>query len=378
MNGILSNQLIMKRIFVISIILTSAFFLNACGDEAENGNNVPRERLVPVETITLERAGFDEIVYLTGTVEALDDALVASETSGRVQSIRDRGTMVRQGDVIARIDDSIIRSAFDAAKAQYELAEDAFRRQTALHADSIISTLEYNSALAMRDQARAQLEQVQKQLNDANISAPISGRIEERFVREGELVGPGAPVVRIVNTDRVKLIAGVPERFAGDIREGSRVNVTFRSYSIDDLNARVTFAGNMINPDTRSYPVEIEISNPQRLLKPEMVADLQILRRVVDDSIIIPRSAIVRDEAGPNVFVLREGNGRQTAQLVSITTGITSGALVQVLDGLQDGDEIVTSGQNILNQGDRVNIVQNRRSTVTVDELRVTYNGSFN
>lgn len=378
MNGTFSNQLIMKRIFVLSIILTSAFFLNACGDEAENGNNVPRERLVPVETITLERTGFDEIVYLTGTVEALDDALVASETSGRVQSIRERGTIVRQGDVIAKIDDSIIRSAFDAAKAQYELAEDAFRRQTALHADSIISTLEYNSALAMRDQARAQLEQVQKQLNDANISAPISGRIEERFVREGELVGPGAPVVRIVNTDRVKLVAGVPERFAGDIREGSPVNVTFRSYSIDDLTARVTFAGNMINPDTRSYPVEIEISNPQRLLKPEMVADLQILRRVVDDSIIIPRSAIVRDEAGPNVFVLREGNGRQTAQLVSITTGITSGALVQVLDGLQDGDEIVTSGQNVLNQGDRVNIVQNRRSTVTVDELRVSYNGSFN
>ena len=378
MNGTFSNQLIMKRIFVLSIILTSAFFLNACGDEAENGNNVPRERLVPVETITLERTGFDEIVYLTGTVEALDDALVASETSGRVQSIRDRGTIVRQGDVIARIDDSIIRSAFDAAKAQYELAEDAFRRQTALHADSIISTLEYNSALAMRDQARAQLEQVQKQLNDANITAPIAGRIEERFVREGELVGPGVPVVRIVNTDRVKLLAGVPERFAGDIREGSPVNVKFRSYSIDDRRARVTFAGNMINPDTRSYPVEIEISNPQRLLKPEMVADLQILRRVVDDSIIIPRSAIVRDEAGPNVFVLREGNGRQTAQLVSITTGITSGALVQVLDGLQDGDEIVTSGQNVLNQGDRVNIVQNRRSTVTVDELRVSYNGSFN
>lgn len=378
MNGILSTQLIMKRIFVLSIILTTAFFLNACGDEAENGNNVPRERLVPVETITLERTGFDEIVYLTGTVEALDDALVASETSGRVQSIRERGTVVRQGDVIARIDDSIIRSAFDAAKAQYELAEDSFRRQTALHADSIISTLEYNSALAMRDQAKAQLEQVQKQLNDANITAPITGRIEVRFVKEGELVGPGAPVVRIVNTDRVKLVAGVPERFAGDIREGSPVNVKFRSYNIDDRVARVTFAGNMINPDTRSYPVEIEISNPDRLLKPEMVADLQILRRVVDDAIIIPRSSIVRDEAGPNVFVLRNGNDRQTAQLVSITTGITSGALVQVLDGLQDGDEIVTSGQNVLNQGDRVNIVQNRRSTVTVDELRVSYNGSFN
>jgi membrane fusion protein, multidrug efflux system len=377
----------MKRNYLILVILVSALTMFACEDEANtnsntgagtNSNGQQRERLVPVETITLERSGFDDIAYLTGTVEALEDALIASETSGRVQSIKERGSIVSKDEIIARIDDSIIRSGFEAAQAQFELAEDAFRRQTALHADSIISTLEYNSALAARDQAQAQLDQARKQLRDANIAAPFNGRIEERFVKEGELVGPGAPIARIVNTDRVKLVAGVPERFAGDIREGSLVNVKFRSYNIDDREARVTFAGNMINPDTRSYPVEIEISNPRRMLKPEMVADLQILRRVVDDSIIIPRSAIVRDEEGPNVFVLRNGNnGRQTAQLVSITTGVTSGALVQVLEGLEDGDEVVISGQNILNQGDRVSIVENRRSTVKVEELRVSYNGSF-
>lgn len=369
----------MKRITLTTIILVSAITMYACEDETNTNNSQQRERLVPVETITIERSGFDEIAYMTGTVEALEDATIASETSGRVQSIVERGTFVRKGDIIARIDDAMIRSGFDAAKAQYELAEDSFRRQTALHADSIISTLEYNSALAMRDQARAQFEQAQKQLKDANIEAPFSGRIEERFVKEGELVGPGAPIVRIVNTSRVKLVAGIPERFAGDIREGSLVNVQFRTYNISDRQARVTFAGNMINPDTRSYPVEIEISNPQRVLKPDMVADLQILRRVVDDSIIIPRSSIVRDEAGPNVFVLRDGNnGRQVAQLIPITTGVTSGALVQVLDGIENGDEVVISGQNVLNQGDRVSIINNRRSTVKVDELRVSYNGSFN
>jgi membrane fusion protein, multidrug efflux system len=369
----------MKRIYILLLILVPAFALYSCGDEANTENNQPRERLVPVETITIERTGFDEIAYMTGTVEALEDAVIASEISGRVQSIRERGTMVRKGDIIARIDDAMARAGLDAAQAQFEQAEDAFQRQTALHADSIISTLEYNRALAGRDQARAQLDQARRQFENANISAPFNGRVEERFVREGELVGPGAPIVRVVNTSRVKLVAGIPERFAGDIREGSLVNVRFRSANIGSRDARVNFAGNMINPDTRSYPIEIEISNPQSTLKPEMVADLQILRRVIDDSIVIPRSAIIRDEAGPNVFVLREGNnGRQVAHFVSITTGVTSGALVQVLDGIDDGDEVVVNGHNVLNQGDRVSIVDNSRSTVKVDELRVSQISAVN
>lgn len=349
----------------IFIILISIFFVQ-CGSP-DNGSSGTRDedrriRTVAVETVTMEEDTLEEMIKLNGTVEAFNDAIISSEASGRIHSIASLGQQVNEGDVIARMDDRLLQAQYEAARTGYELAVDTYNRQSVLFADSIISELEYNTIRTQRDQAKAQLEQAQKQLLDTQIEAPFSGRVEERFVKAGELINPGMPVARVVNAGTVNITAGVPERYSADVREGTRVLMSFRAYGDMNREANITFAGNIVDAETRTFPIEIELPNPERTLKPEMVAELQIQRRTIENTLVLPRTAIVRDEYGPNVFVARSENGNSVAEFVPVETGAMTGALVEIIDGLVPGDEVVVSGQRNLNQGDRLEILQTKSS----------------
>lgn len=352
------------RINKTILFITIAAISFACAEiEDENANNNDdRVRQVPVETVTIEVDEFNDFIRLTGVAEAVDDATISAETSGRILSIVNRGEFVERGGVIARLDDRLTRAQYSAAKTNYELAEDTFNRLEALYADSIISTQDFNSARAQRDQAKAQLEQAEKQLQDVHITAPFDGRVEERMIRTGELINPGQPVARLVNTNRVRVKAGIPERYSSDIREGSVANVRFLALGDERRESRVSYAGSVIDPDTRTFTIEVEMSNPENRVKPDMVADLQVQRETLSGVIIIPRTAVIRDEEGISVFVASEENGRKIAELVSISTGPASGAIIQVTEGLNEGDEVVVNGMRNLSVGDHLNVLKSEGS----------------
>ena len=350
-----------KKLF--TILLISSALIAACSnenEEVENGSN--GVRLMPVETITMVSGNFDDYIRLSGTVEAIDDATISSESSGRILSISSRGDQVKRGDVIARLDDRVIRSQYDATKTAYELAEDTFNRLESLYADSIISTQDFRSARAQRDQAKAQLELTNKQLMDSQITAAFDGRVEERFVRVGELVNPGQPVVRLVNTGKVRILAGIPDRFTGEIIEGSEVEIHIAALGNEPILSRITYSGNVIDPDTRTYTIEIELDNTGELIKPEMIVDLQVKRSTLQNVLIIPRTAVLRDEEGTSVFISRVENGIKNAELVDVSTGMSSGPVVQILSGLEEGDEVVVSGMRSLSIGDQLNVIQTETS----------------
>ena len=351
-------------------ILLSAAVMSCDESQNENDQTNDRVRLIPVETINIVSGEFEDYIRLTGTVEAINDAVVSSESSGRILSIANRGDRVARGGILARLDDRVLQAQYEAAKTGFELADDTFNRLEALYADSIISTQDYQSARAQRDQAKAQLDLTEKQLQDSQIEAPFSGRIEERMIRTGELINPGQPVVRLVNTDRVRILSGIPERYSGEITEGSEVVVNLRAVNGNSITSKITYAGNVIDPDTRTYTVEIEVENPGERIKPDMVADLQIRRATLEDVIVIPRTAVLRDEEGVSVFRSREENGRKIAELVNVRTGASSGPLIQIIEGLSDGDEIVVSGMRTLSIGDELNVLQNESSMERAERLR--------
>lgn len=363
----------MKRsLITLSTIIAVSFLAISCNSEAENGmnNGNERARLIPVETITIEMGSFEDFIRLTCTVEALEDALISSETSGRILSIAQRGQSIRKGDVIAQMDDRVIRAQYEAASTMFELADDTFNRLEVLYADSIISTQDFRSAKAQRDQAKAQLDATEKQLRDARLIAPFNGRVEERFIQTGELINPGMPVVRLVNTNRVRIIAGVPESYSGQIKEGSEAIVNFRALNLRDIRSRVSFAANIIDGATRTFLVEIELDNRDELMKPEMVADVRLKRQSIKNAVIIPRTAVIRDESGTNVFIAKEVNGRKEAELRAVTTGMASGSIIQILDGIRDGEEVVVAGISTLSAGDRLNITKNQSAGELISQLQ--------
>lgn len=358
-----------KFINGILLIILSAFLIGACNNGDETGQQ-ERTRLVAVETITMVPDSFEDFIRLTGTVEAFEDAVVSAETQGRILEIADRGASLDEGEIIARLDDRMIQAQYNSAQTAYELAVDNYNRLESLHADTIISTQDFQSARAQRDQARAQLDQAEKQLRDSNIEAPFSGRVEERMVQRGELISPGMPVVRLVNTRDVRILTGIPQRYSGEITEGTPVEIHLRSSSGESIQSTITYAGNVIDPDTRTFTAEIELRNQDRLLKPEMVVDLRVKLDTLEDAMIIPRTAVVRNEDGVSVFKAVENDGNKRAHLTTVQTGRASGALIEIVSGIDPGDEVVFSGISNLNDGDRLNILNNETSVERSERLQ--------
>ncbi|MEM9997767.1 MAG: efflux RND transporter periplasmic adaptor subunit [Bacteroidota bacterium] len=368
-------------LLVLAIVL--AVFFTGCAPPGEgDGTDTDSTAVVavpatPVEVVTIDAERFEDTIELTGTVEAPDDATLSAESSGRLTFVAEEGTYVRSGGTVARIDPALPRAALsqaeasrDVAAAQLELAQDQFDRQEPLFADSIISALEFQSVRTQLAQARAQVaqadaavEQAQEALNNTVVTAPFGGTVEQHFADRGEMVAPGMQVARVVATQRVEITAGVPERYANDIRRGTSVRITPTAYGLEDMRGSVSFVGSAINPQNRTFPVEVEIDNRNGTLKPAMVAKLFVTRSVLDNVLAVPLAAIVRDEVGASVYVAipeaepQGGERLYTAERRRVALGPQAQGRVVVNDGLQPGDRVVVSGQTQIATGDRVRVV---------------------
>ena len=378
-----------------SILFSTALALTiaACGSNSEQttteGDSVPTAetssnsaeaqratRVIRVESMVLSSQDFDDVIEVTGTVDADHDATLSARTAGTLVQLKSLGTNVGAGYLVAQIDPGLANAALDqataqldVAAAQLELTDDLFQRQEPLFRDSIISPVEFQQVRTQLSQARAQhsqaealVKQAQEQVNLTMITAPFSGVVESHFVEQGEQVSPGVPVVRIVNTRLVRVTAGVPERYAGEIETGSFVRLRFNSYGVAEKTARVTFVGSAIDKASRTLPIEIEVDNRDGQLKPEMIADVFVTRSSVSDAVVIPQSAVLRDEQGSSVYVVDRSGANPTAERRIVMLGDSYGGKVVVVSGLQAGDELITVGANSVAPGDVV-------ETVTGDSL---------
>ncbi len=351
----------LKPFSIVIFLFISSLIWVSC-EEAEE-NDEPRYRQIAVETLTLEKQTFKEYINVTGRVESLEDAVVSTEAGGRVKEIVRRGQRVNEGDILTRLDDELLESQYEVARAEYELALDTYERQQPLLADSIITTLDFNTTRARMEQARAQLRQAERQLKNTELEAPFTGRIEERMVKTGEFIGQGMPVVRLVDTRNIQVNAGIAERYSRDITEGTPAIVDFTSYGGNPVEAEVTYAGSVIDPDNRTFPIEIELANPNNEAKPDMVARVSVLRSQQEEAIVVPRTATFLDQEGHNVYVVNRDDEQPVAEIRRVVTGPASGGQVLIEEGLEDGDEVVTVGRSNLNHGDRLQILESRRQS---------------
>ena len=177
-----------------------------------------------------------------------------------------------------------------------------------------------------------------------------------RMAEKGEQVVPGSPIARIVDTSSLKIQAGVPERYAADVRVGSKVMVSFKAYGGDLVASKISMVGNVIDPKSRSFMIELNISNDGRKLKPEMIVDVLITRRILTDQIVLPQTAIIRDENGESVYIVDNSASGPVAKQVSITTGASFGGKTVVSSGLVAGQQVITVGQTMVTDLDRVEI----------------------
>ncbi len=350
----------MKRTWTMrGLPLVAAALVAGCGGDAQADNASEQaegfSRVINVEVTEVRPEEFLEQIRLTGVALADQDVLVAAEESGMIEEILvEKGARVSAGEPILKIDDDVLQAQVAQARAQAELAQQTWERRKRLwEEDQVGSEIAYLEARFAAEQTAANLQGLEARLARTTIRAPFDGVLDERRVEIGSMVSPGQTVARVVALARVKVAAGVPERYAPDVRPGGRATVYFDVLPGQAFPASIAYVGSSVSPQNRTFPIEISMSNPQSLVKPEMVANVVVDRRSLDDAIVVPQDALVRVEDGYVVFVAEDGVARER----EVVVGPSQNNRVVVESGLEAGDRLIVVGQRSVAEGDRLNVV---------------------
>jgi membrane fusion protein, multidrug efflux system len=212
------------------------------------------------------------------------------------------------------------------------------------------------------DAAAASERMLAARLDRTVVRASIDGVLDDRFVEVGAMVGPGSPVARIIDSDTLKVTAGVPERYAGEFRPGAAATIIFENTGGGEYAGTIRFVGAAVNEQNRTFPVEVRLPNADGTLKPGMVARMRLPRAALSDALLVPREAVLRTEDGYIVFVVREEAGRLVARSTPVVTGPGAGNRVVIAAGLQPGERVISVGQQQVTSGDIVQIVSGGRT----------------
>ena len=321
-----------------------------------NGDFVKR---VNVEVVTLEPSEFTSYVRILAEVEAMSDVLVSAEESGIIETFYiEKGTAVRRGQRIAKIEDRVLRAQVKEAAAAARLADWRYERQRQLWEDEKIgSELAYQEAKQNAELQAARLENLEARLDRTVLTAPITGIFDERYVDAGERVDPGTPVGRFLEVGRLKVVGGVAERYAPSVRPGDSARITFEVFPDDPFDGVIGYVGSAVDSRNRTFAIEIVMDNPERLIKPQMVASVEIATEHFMDALVVPQNAVNRIEDGYQVFVVVEEDGELFARARLVRVGPSYANRTVIEDGLEAGDRVIVRGQQLVDAGDRVRIV---------------------
>ncbi|MCF8241508.1 MAG: efflux RND transporter periplasmic adaptor subunit [Melioribacteraceae bacterium] len=347
-----------KQILFILLISLGGFFLNSC-DESEgqqlNKDEVEeKSRAASVEVIELSEVEFTDYIQAIGTMKPFEKADLGYTAGGEIKEIiYDKGSFVNKGDTILVMENSQLKANLDGAKSQYELAEMTFQKQSEIYEDNINSEFEFLQTKFNRDNAKANYDLIKARYDETFIVAPFSGLVDSKNYEEGEIVPPGLPIVKLMNIDKIKVEAGIPEAYAGKIKVGDKAKVSVGYLDTGSIDGKVIFIGSSVNTSNRTFPIEILINNKNKELLPELVADIKIENGKYKHVITIPDEVVNRTEKGYSVFIVNNN----IAESRSITVLNRFQDKVAVKDGLNDGEQLVIVGYQNLVHGQNVTIV---------------------
>jgi membrane fusion protein (multidrug efflux system) len=316
-------------------------------------------KIIAVEVTTLSPTPFEDFIRLTGVVKADQDVILSADEGGRIERFYvEKGQRVKRSQSLVQIDDRILKAAVAEAEADSTLAAEQFNRQSRVWKEEQIGS-EMNYVKAQQDAAgaSARLQGLRARLDNTVIRAPFDGVLDQRYFEKGEMAPLGSRVVRVLNTETLKVECGVPERFAADVRKGSRTALTFDVLPAREFVARVSFVGRAVDPGNRTFPIEIKLENPESFVKPEMIANVRVTRTRLESAIVVPQEALNRTETGYVAFVATDGPGGPIAEERHVIPGPSYSNQVVIEQGLANGDRLITRGHTLVASGSRVQIV---------------------
>lgn len=319
--------------------------------------NVRKEEAL-VSVLTLKDTVFNHYLDIQGSVNTKENILIQPEMPGTLIALNVKaGQRVSKGQLLARVDDGGSSQQVASLETQYQLAKTTFERQKNLWNQKIGSEIQYLQAQTQMLSLQRSVAQAKAMLSKTEIRAPFSGTIDEVFVERGQVVAAGPQgLMRIVNLNNMYVSTTIPESYIGKLKVGTQVDVFLTSLN-KNYKGKVRQIGNFINPNNRSFGIEVSIPNPENLLRPNQVAKLKVIDYTVKNAIVVPSNVIQEDGKGNQfVFVASNSNGKTaTAKKAMVTTGKSSDNVTEILSGLSANDIIVIEGVNTISEGMKLN-----------------------
>ncbi|MEP1033269.1 efflux RND transporter periplasmic adaptor subunit [Ekhidna sp.] len=346
----LTTQL--KKVEVDIALLDSAIEANS-GD-----SNIPL-----ITALEVKAQEFVHYVELQGDVTTRQNVLIYPEVAGvMIKTYVEEGDKVKKGQLLATIDDGGLSNQLIQMKTQLSLAETTYERQKRLWDQKIGSEIQYLQAKASYESQKAAVDQMESQLRKFSMRAPFDGIVDDVIKDQGTVVAPGGPgseVFRVVNLSKMYIETLVPETYITSVTKGKKVKVFFPILN-ETIESFVRETGNYINPNNRSFAVQIPVPNKSGNVKPNLTARVHINDYRKDAALLIPQSAISENSEGEQyAYVVTNINKDNVAvaKKTIITTGKTQGDIIEVLSGISDGQSIIIEGARSVKDGQGVKIL---------------------
>ncbi len=370
---------------VISI-LSVALMLGACNTNKEN--TAQSDLKIPVEVARIKTGPIESKINFLGNIMASQEVKIYSTVPTRIVSMKvDVGDYVKKKQVLAAVDNEKIRNAvvqaeagLESARAQYKNVDTEWKRIDRLYQEKAVSKAQFDAVSAQREASRSAVKQLEAalatakdQMADSYITAPIDGIISARLLEEGDQAAPSIPIFSIVKMDQVKIQIEVVENQISLIKTGQKAHLRVEAFPDEIFEGQISKVNPTLNPTTRTIGAEVVINNPELKLRPGMFAKVEVVTDRHEDSILIPRYAILENtrleylggeitnstvKIDKYVFVIVDS----LALRRDIQTGIIDGNTVEVISGLARDEFLVITGQHNLSDSAKVDIVADRSS----------------
>jgi membrane fusion protein (multidrug efflux system) len=324
--------------------------------QSSSGEPKVREQLMYVAVSEVKPEVFQHFIKAQGTVESDNNILIPSQTSGIVKKILvDEGDRVSKGQLLAELDGAIYERNIAEVENALDLALTIFERRKRLWDKNIGSEIEFLQAKNNKENLEKRLETLQEQYQLTKIISPINGNVDNVLIKEGEMAVAGIGAIRIVQLSRLKIVAALSENYISRVKKKDIVRVDIPVLGLD-FERTIDSVSQVIDPDNRTFDIEIEVPREQKNIKPNMLAVVTITDYKNPLAFIVPQNIVQKTGTEQFLFVASKENGQWIAKKKVVQAGESYDNRTEITDGLNDGDFIITFGFQNLADGQTVTV----------------------
>jgi membrane fusion protein (multidrug efflux system) len=310
-------------------------------------------RPVPVDVATVSPGLLVDSVRVVGTAKANQAVTVTSEIAGRIAELRvQEGQLVAKGDTLVRFGSAEIAADLGGARSALKLAQQVYDRGVATRKKGLITQARTEELAQAVTTAEAEVRQLEARIGKFTLRAPFAGRLGFKQASIGALVQPGEPIVTLDDISIIKLDFDVPETALGALHPGQSVLARSSAYPKRSIEGVVSTIDTRVDPVTRAVTIRAEIDNADGLLRPGMFLTVELVYGRTNDALMAPEESVLVVDGGAYIFVIQEGK----AQRVPVRLGRRRPGRVEIIEGLNAGDQVITGGVQKVRPGSDVAI----------------------